>query len=95
MRQCRVKADVEGDKSRWLIQSVHVKRKKEEVDGKRRLPSGSGSLAMLSNRRHRLNVRVWQAWWDNTHLEEAMTYDIYIRKDDGTGTNAMKKTNVG
>lgn len=41
-----------------------------EGDGKWRLPSGSGSLAMLSSRRHRLNVSVWQAWYDNTHLEE-------------------------
>lgn len=42
----------------------------EERDGKRRLPSGSGSLAMVSSRRQRLNVSVWQAWYDNAHLEE-------------------------
>lgn len=41
-----------------------------ERDGKRRLPSGSGSLAMVSSRRQRLNVSVWQAWYDNAHLEE-------------------------
>lgn len=41
-----------------------------ERDGKWRLPSGSGSLAMVSSRRQRLNVSVWQAWCDNTHLEE-------------------------
>lgn len=41
-----------------------------EKDGKWRLPSGSGSLAMVSSRRQRLNVSVWQAWYDNTHLEE-------------------------
>lgn len=43
---------------------------KVERDAKWRLPSGSGSLAMLSSRRQRLNVSVWQAWYDNTHLEE-------------------------
>lgn len=42
-----------------------------ERDGKWRLPSGSGSLAMVSSRRQRLNVSVWQARYDNTHLEEA------------------------
>lgn len=39
-------------------------------DGKWCLPSGSGSLAMESSRRQRLNVSVWQAWCDSTHLEE-------------------------
>lgn len=39
-------------------------------DGMLGLPSGSGSLAMESSRRHRLNVSDWQAWCDNTHLED-------------------------
>lgn len=42
-----------------------------ERDGKWRLPSGCGSLEMVSSRRQRLNVSVWQAWYDNTHLEES------------------------
>lgn len=51
------------------MESETVKRRLEG-DGKWRLPSGCGSLAMESSRRHRLNVSVWQAWYDNTHLEE-------------------------
>lgn len=60
------KADVEGDRRRWLMESEMEGKR----DGKWRLPSGCGSLAMLSSRRQRLNVSVWQAWYDNTHLEE-------------------------
>lgn len=41
-----------------------------ERDGKWCLPSGSGTLEMESSRRQRLNVSVWQAWYDNAHLEE-------------------------
>lgn len=35
------------------------------------LPSGSGSLATESSRRHRLTVSDWQAWWDNAHLGDS------------------------
>lgn len=58
---------------RWQEETADRERDCEmevEGDGKWRLPSGSGSLAMLSSRRHRLNVSVWQAWYDNAHLEE-------------------------
>lgn len=34
------------------------------------LPSGTGSLAMLSCSRQRLYASVWHAWQDNTHLKE-------------------------
>lgn len=44
------------------------------------LPSGSGSLAMESSRRHRLNVSDWQAWWDKAHLEDAEKGDAHVRR---------------
>lgn len=70
----------------WMSDGECGWETEEEVDGKRRLPSGSGSLAMLSSRRQRLNVSVWQAWYDNTHLEEPEKRALEIRMA-GTGTH--------
>lgn len=52
------------------------------------LPAGSGSLATESSRRHRLNVSDWQAWCDNTHLEDIKrkafeTASVHASRDDG------------
>lgn len=63
----------EGRRWRWQEEMADGEWDSEmegKRDGKWRLPSGCGSLAMLSSRRQRLNVSVWQAWYDNTHLEE-------------------------